>query len=305
MKNSEARMEEAILRYERRGSIGLAFSGGVDSLLLAEFLHRLKISFVALHFDHRWRGQKSAQDAEWVKNWCEKRNIPVEIGRARQAGATSENTAREARWKFFEKATQQYMLKEIWMAHHADDLVETFLMQMLRGAGLEGLASLRSERMMGEIKIVRPWLEFFKEEIIRQAKAWKLKWREDASNKNTKYFRNRVRGELIPFLSKISGREVKFLLRRTAILLAEENRFLESFIPSPLLEKLPVKLLKSLPDTLQRRCVKQWLKERSVQDVSFENVEAVRGLLQKEKPAKINLSQGKFCRRKEGFLFIA
>jgi tRNA(Ile)-lysidine synthase len=303
-KNLETRMNEAILKH-KSASIGLAFSGGVDSTLLAEFLHRQKISFVALHFDHRWRGKKSAQDAEWVKNWCKKRNIPVEIGRARQAGATSENTAREARWKFFGKATKEYLLKEIWMAHHADDLVETFLMQMLRGAGLEGLASLRAERMMGEIKIVRPWLEFFKKEIIQQAHAWKLKWREDASNKNTKYFRNRVRGELLPSLSKIAGRDAKSLLWRTAMLLAEENRFLETLIPSPLLEKLPVKLLKSLPPALQRRCLKQWLKERGIEDISFEDVEAARNLLQKEKPAKINLSRGKFCRRKEGFLFIA
>jgi len=76
-------------------------------------------------------------------------------------------------------------------------------------------------------------------------------------------------------------------------------------IISPLGEKLSVKMLRSFPEALQRRCLKKWLAERKIEDVSFEDVEAMRGMLEKEKPAKINLSRGKFCRRKEGFLFIA
>lgn len=301
----EKRFAEAIQQYWKKNKrIGLAFSGGVDSLLLAEFLYRLKIPFTTLHFDHRWRGKKSAQDAEWAKNWCEKRNIPVEIGKAKKAGATSENTAREARWKFFKSAMPQHCLTEIWMAHHADDLVETFLIQILRGAGPEGLSSLKDERMMGDIKVVRPWLDFFKEEITQQAKTWKLKWRDDATNQDKKYFRNRVRKELLPFLSKTAGRNVKNLLWRTAVLLADENHFVEQFIPSPLWDKLPTKALKKLPKAIQRRCLKKWLEEKNIADISFENVEAIRGLLENEKPAKINLCRGKFCRRKEGFLFI-
>lgn len=300
----EQKLFEVVRAQFMRQRIGLALSGGVDSMLLAETLHRLKIFFVALHFNHRWRGKQSDADAQWVEKWCAKRKIPIEIGIAVHAGKTSENEARKARWNFLKNAATKHCLSEIWFAHHADDLVETFLLQLLRGAGPEGLASLKKTRKMRSLKIVRPLLQFFKEDIIRQAKAWKLKWREDASNRSDLHFRNRVRNRLLPILSKMAGRDVRKQIWRAVALLADENAFFESKLPKKWPQKASTKKLRKLPLPLQRRWLRGWLLFQNISDLSFDDIESVRLLLEKNKPSKINLSQKKFCRRKEGFIFI-
>ncbi|MFH1066959.1 MAG: tRNA lysidine(34) synthetase TilS [bacterium] len=301
----EKNIADALHRsWNKEQRIGLGLSGGMDSILLAECLRRLKIPFVALHFNHRWRGKESEQDAQWVQRWCKTRGIEIETGQAGQAGATSENAARQARWAFFERAARKHHLHAIWLAHHADDLVETFLLQLLRGAGPEGLASLKEKRTIGSLLVIRPWLGFFKEELLQQAKTWKLKWREDASNRNPTYLRNRARHQLLPFLHQLTGRDVKRLIWRTAALVAEENAFWETLMPAHWPVHAPVARLKNKPTAFQRRWLRGWLLSRGVKDLSFDDIETVRHLLIHTRPARVNLSQGKFCRRRAGVLFV-
>lgn len=299
------KMNEAILAHVSSDvRIGLGFSGGMDSTLLAESLRRLKIPFVALHFNHRWRGKESERDAQWVQRWCKTRRIKMECGQAAQSGTTSENAARQERWTFFERIARKHRLHAIWMAHHADDLVETFLIQLFRGTGPEGLASLKEKRRIGSLLVIRPWLSFFKEELRQQAKAWKLKWREDSSNRSSAYLRNRVRRQLLPLLRQLAGRDVNPLIRRTATLLAEENAFWETLLPKRWPAHAPVSRLKNKPPAFQRRWLRGWLLSRGVKNLSFDDVEAARHLLIHLRPARVNLSQGKFCRRRAGILFV-
>lgn len=303
-KRLEVAIRACVSPTGRRGKIGLALSGGMDSVLLAEFLHRMGISFVALHFNHRWRGKKSEQDTQWVRQWCRARKIPLKIARAKQKGFVSEDQARRERFDFFQKAAQQSKLSQIWLAHHADDLVETFLLQLLRGAGPEGLVSLKKERKIGKLRIVRPWLDFFKEELQRQAKIWKLKWREDHSNRDTAYFRNRIRCQLLPYLAKLSKRDVRRQLHRTAVLLGDENAYWETFFPARWPVRASVAELRGYPVALQRRWIRGWLLSRKIKDISFDDIESVRQLLVQQKPARVNLSQNKSCRRRSGWLSI-
>jgi tRNA(Ile)-lysidine synthetase-like protein len=288
------------------GTIGVGISGGVDSIVLARCLKELDRPFVALHFDHAWRGRQSQADAHWVGQWCRQWQIPLLRGKARAQAhrGTSEDLARKARWTFFARAVKKASLAEIWLAHHADDLVETFLLQLLRGAGPEGLAGLRPRRVLNGIPVVRPLLEFSKKELLSVARTWKLQWREDATNKSMAHLRNRIRLRLLPYLKRISGRDPSPLIWRAARLLADENEFWESYSRPLLSQNLACAKLKSLSVAGQRRLLRAWLMEQGVDNANFEQIEQIRLLLNRREPAKVNLKGGRHCRRRAGTLFV-
>lgn len=297
-------VEEHLSSKVQASPIGVALSGGVDSILLAHTLHHLSIPFIALHFNHRWREKASDADAKWVKAWCAERGIKCYIGKAKEKGPTSENKARMERWAFFKKMAHTYSLSSIWMAHHADDLVETFLLQLLRGAGIDGLISLAPSSRMEDLEIKRPWLQFWKEEIIEQAKNLNLSWREDSTNQELTYARNRLRLQILPMLQQVIGRDPRKMIYRTAQILAEENNYWSQIIPETWPSQLRVKEIANQPIAWQRRALRAWLKAQGIQDLNFETIENVRKLLTQLKPAKTNLHRGYFCKRQKGFLMI-
>jgi tRNA(Ile)-lysidine synthase len=284
--------------------VGVALSGGLDSMVMAEGLYRLRIPWVALHVNHGWRGKQSDEDAQWVNAWCLERGIPFSGVKLGVRVPKTEAGAREARLAFFQKMATHQDLEEIWLAHHADDLVETFLLQLLRGAGPEGLASMPERRSMGKLRLVRPLLDFRKSELLALAKIWKLRWREDASNQSGDYLRNRVRKGLLPYLKKMSGRDPAPALARCARIISDENVHWEGLLPSQWPEELPCAGLKKATIALQRRTIRGWLMSRKISDLSFGDIEQVRGMLVADKPARVNLSQGRYCRRRAGVLFI-
>ena len=144
------------------------------------------------------------------------------LGRAAKAGRTGEGEAREARWKFFEKAVKAVKARELWLAHQADDQAETVLMQLLRGAGPEGLAGMGESSDRGKWKVVRPLLGFSREELRQAAREAGLGWREDKTNEDEQSWRVRIRKKVFPFLAKIYGRDVRGALARTAEILTGE-----------------------------------------------------------------------------------
>jgi len=299
-------LQESLLReLPSQGKIAVGVSGGIDSIVLAEILHRMKTPLVILHFNHRWRGAESDGDAKWITLWAARRRIPLIIGHATTKGKTSEAQAREQRWAFFAKTCREEEISEIWLAHHADDLVETFLLQLMRGAGVDGLASLQVRRQVCGVQAVRPLLPYFKEELLGMAKSLRLKWREDATNLSRDYLRNRLRLDILPLLSTAVGRDVSKLILRTASLLATENDYWKSILPSQWPERASVKELKIFHPAHQRRWLRGWLQAKGVTDLSYEDVERVRALLTHLKPSKVNLSRGWHCGRRAGSLWIS
>src|SRR5260370_28014199 len=136
-----------------------------------------------------------------------------------------ETAAREARYKVFAKIAKQRRCHTIFLAHHADDLVETFLIKLFRGAGLTGLAAMReiSIRRIDnvDLTIVRPLLGVWRDEIDRYVRKYHLKFREDASNKNLAPLRNRLRRRVIPYLEKTLGRKIRTSIWRDATIAPE------------------------------------------------------------------------------------
>jgi tRNA(Ile)-lysidine synthase len=199
--------------------------------------------------------------------------------------------------------------RAIFLAHHGDDLVETFLLNLLRGAGPTGLAAMRevSTRRIDhvDLTIVRPLLGLWRDDIDNYVRQRRLKFREDASNKDLRPLRNRIRWRVIPYLERTFGRNVRQSIWRTAMILAEEEFLLESFLPKNFAEALDVKLLRDLPIALQRRMLTKWLRSEKIPDIGFDLIERVRALLdQANRVAKTNLPLDRHLRRRAGKLFV-
>src|SRR5436190_1054715 len=156
-----------------------------------------------------------------------------------------------------------------------------------------------------DLTIVRPLLEVWRDEIDRYVRQHRLKFREDASNKNLAPLRNRFRRRVIPYLEKTLGRKIGPSILRAATIAAEEEAWIDSMVehPDAKNQSLSVEKLRSLPTALQRRFIMTWLREQSIADIGFDVIERVRSLLD-PKIAKINLPRDRHARRRGGKIFI-
>jgi tRNA(Ile)-lysidine synthase len=280
----------------------VAVSGGVDSVALLAALVRTGRRPVVLHFDHGWRAE-SAAEAKAVRALAREHGLKIAMGKSPAAQRT-DSTARAARYTFFAGAARKFGVADLVLAHHADDQVETFLLQLLRGAGA-GARGMEPRALRGELILHRPWLALWKKEIVAYARARRLVWSEDTSNADTSHRRNLVRRRLIPYLRKIGGPGVPEKLWRAAEIARAESNWLDLLCAAAAAcAELSATRLRAAPLGQQRRTILRWLQGHGVTDVSFADVEAVRGLLDHRDPAKINLSGGCFARRRAGSIFI-
>lgn len=285
-------------------SLLVGVSGGVDSVALLHALVRTGRKPVVLHFDHGWRPE-SSDDARWVRDLAGELDLNFVGGKMR--GTTKgprEADARASRYAFFAETAHHLGLPDLVLAHHADDQVETFLLQLFRGAGASGRGMDPVSQRDG-LTLHRPWLGVWKKEITAYARAHKLTWREDATNTDTRHRRNLIRRRVLPYLQKQFSPQVAENLWRAAEISRAESEWLNALCATAAQEpELSVKSLRDAPLAQQRRTILRWLQYRDVPDLSFADVEAVRGLLENTSPAKINLSAGRFARRRAGKIFV-
>src|SRR6266540_1456295 len=294
----------------------IGVSGGRDSVALLHWLIDLGYKkLIVCHLNHQLRGRSSDADARFVEKLVRKYQVDFELGAAnvralaKKKKMSIETAAREARYSFFAKAAKRHGCRTIFLAHHADDLVETFLFNLIRGAGLTGLAAMRdvSTRRVDnvDLAIVRPLLSAWRTEINDYVREHRLKFREDASNKNLAPMRNRVRNRIIPYLEKILGRNIRQNIWRTAIIAAEEESWIGNELPDSTNPYLSVPRLRALPVALQRRAILKWLRAQNISEVGFDVVERVRLLADREAPfAKVNLPKDRHVRRRSGKIFV-
>lgn len=187
-----------------------AVSGGADSVCL---LHWLKgraaedgFALTAAHFDHRLRGAESQRDAAFVEKLCREWKIPCVVGsgdvsgEAGRRGTGIEETARALRYDFLEKTAAEVGADLIATAHNANDNVETMLLHLIRGSGLQGLTGIRPRRG----KLIRPLLTTPRAEILAYLEEHRLPHVEDSTNADTAYARNRLRHQVIPLLEELN-----------------------------------------------------------------------------------------------------
>ena len=294
----------------------MGFSGGCDSVALATMLLEAGFSrLTLLHLDHGLRSE-SSEDAAWVARFADSRGLAHLVQRTDVASAAKahkigiEEAGRNVRYAFFAAAAKALHVRKVLVAHHADDQVETFLFRLLRGSGAAGLCGMSaySPRTVDGVSfdLLRPMLEVWRAEIDTWIKEKRLDFREDSSNRDPRWTRNRIRHALIPALEDIMSKPVKAAIWRAAEVLRADDAHLNELttVLSHEEQTLDVAVLRSVPASIQRRLVVRWLRHRDVSNVGFDVVEAVLGLALYDSPAKINLPGGAHARRRAGIIFI-
>jgi len=184
----------------------IAVSGGIDSMVLIDLCKKSDLDISIAHCNFQLRGQESDLDEELVKSVAIKSNIPIYIKKfdtdkfAAKHKLSIQLAARQLRYNWFYELAENYEYDFVFTAHHLDDSVETFLINLTRGTGIEGLVGIPE---INE-NIIRPLLIFSREEILMYANANVISWREDSSNASNKYLRNKLRHNVIPILKELN-----------------------------------------------------------------------------------------------------
>lgn len=208
----------------RRTHFILTVSGGVDSIVLAHLMHAVNAKCTIAHVNFQLRGAESERDEQFVRDFASKYNMPIHVYTSDTGNYAAQNkmgiqeAARDIRYAWFEKLTAQINIEELnegalevnakpkqvvlLTAHHANDQVETILMQLFRGTGIHGLTGMPARRT-DSLNMARPLLIFSKEDIIAYAALNELSYVEDSSNDKEEYTRNLIRNKLIPELQAI------------------------------------------------------------------------------------------------------
>ena len=281
------KFEAAAESITEGAGIVAAVSGGADSVALLHLLKTLPNRLTIAHFDHGTRAGQSAEDARFVSRLGERLGIEVIVGTGdveaarREMGTSFQEAARVLRHRFLEDVRIRVAAGWIALGHTADDQVETLLINLLRGSGPRGLAAMAP--VSGAL--VRPLLDCYRVEIEAFLRERQIAYRDDESNVDRRYLRNRVRLELIPALSAINPR-VRQTLVRTARVLKDEDDFLEDLARARFGERfgawrpgdeLPLQGFQGQPEALKRRWIRQILHSAlgSLRRVSAGHVEAV------------------------------
>lgn len=207
----------------------LALSGGIDSMVLADLLLKSKVNFVVAHCNFHLRGEESDGDERFVREFAERNGIQCFVKHfdteqyAAEQGVSIEMAARDLRYAWFEQLRQQLGYDKIAVAHHADDQAETFFINLLRGAGLRGLKGMLPKNGV----IIRPLLWASREQIHQYAIENNITWREDHTNAETIYLRNKIRNQLLPAFDELHPEARQGLYKSLEHLAAENELYRE------------------------------------------------------------------------------
>ncbi|MCH7525489.1 MAG: tRNA lysidine(34) synthetase TilS [Bacteroidetes bacterium] len=194
------------LNFLKESKLLIAISGGLDSIVLTHLCHDLTLNIALAHCNFNLRGKESDADESFVLQLAKDLNKECFIecfdtlAYAQENKLSTQMAARELRYNWFNELAEQLQFDYILTAHHADDNLETFLINLSRGTGIEGLTGIPEINN----KIVKPLLSFSREDIEEYAKENNIEWREDSSNTSTKYLRNKLRLEVIPKFKEVN-----------------------------------------------------------------------------------------------------
>jgi tRNA(Ile)-lysidine synthase len=273
--------------FSRSQSILLAVSGGLDSTVLLRVLHHLarnhKWKLIVAHFNHQLRGADSDEDEQFVKSASAELKLRFVSARepvgafAKRGGVSIEMAARKLRHDFLARSAKRLRVKTVALAHHADDQVELFFLRLLRGAGGAGLSGMKWSSPSpsdGAIQLVRPLLAQSRAALRRYAEEEEVVFREDATNADPDFLRNRIRQKLLPVLLQEYQPALPKLIVQAMDILGEEGDFARRAADEWLLEKKRISFEK-LHTAVQRQVIQRQLIQIGV-NTDFDLIERLR-----------------------------
>lgn len=238
-------------------------------MVLLDLLHdHPELKLIVAHYDHGIRPD-SELDRKLVQDVAKGHNLKFVFDHGNLGNNASEAKARKARYEFLHKVCVASNARAIVTAHHQDDLLETAVLNILRGTGRRGLTSLKSTDV-----IKRPLLNIPKKELLRYAKDKKLVWREDSTNKDTRYKRNHVRNKLLSTFSDSDRAALYDIIRKTH----DANHAIDEHLTThlhvqPALNQIDRNYFIMLPHVVAREVMMAWLRRHEVKDVTTRTLE--------------------------------
>ncbi|MBX4151691.1 tRNA lysidine(34) synthetase TilS [Paenibacillus sp. FSL W7-1279] len=305
-------------------SIVVAVSGGPDSVALLHVLHeismhRTPLRLICAHVHHGFR-EESDQEAEMVRELAERLGLPLETAfidipaYMEESGKGGQEAAREKRYEFLLQTAHKYNARSVALAHHADDQAETVLMRLLRGSGLSGLAGIKFKRTEKKVELIRPFLRMYKADIVELCRICGFQYAVDNSNLQTKYRRNAIRLEVLPFLERYNG-QFSSSLNQLAEIVQQEDDFVELEAAKQfrsMVQENDGRLAFDAPSflglhvALQRRLIKLILNylPSDQENTDFVKIETVRhGILNDQRSNwRLDLGDGITCVREYGVI---
>ena len=247
----------------------LATSGGLDSMVMAHLFRSLDYEFALAHCNFQLRGMESFGDQKFVKDFADAKKIPIFITQfdtqsfANNYKLSTQVAARELRYNWFYELLEAENYDYILTAHHSDDNIETFLIHLVRGSGLDGFTGIPSQNE----SVIRPLLTFSREEILNYASANAVLWREDSSNASDKYLRNKIRHDLVPILKELnpnfitSFQNTQKYLKEAQVMVEDATIMIYQQVATEIEDEIhfDIKKLTKLPN--YKSYLYQWLKE--------------------------------------------
>lgn len=195
-------MNQILNNYIFNNYVVIGVSAGPDSMCLLNILQKKTNKIIVCHINHNVR-KESIEEEEYITRYCKDNNLILEKMTIKDYQENNfENEARKKRYTFYEEILKKYNSNTLFLAHHGDDLIETVLMKIARGSNIEGYAGIKEITNIKNYKIIRPLLNYTKEDILKYNKENNIKYYIDNSNKNENYTRNRYRIHILPFLKK-------------------------------------------------------------------------------------------------------
>jgi tRNA(Ile)-lysidine synthase len=284
------RVAATIERHGMRGvgnRVGVALSGGADSTFLLHALYELGLAAAVLHFNHRLRGVESDRDEEFARELASRFALPCHVLAVPLAEGNVEQEARRARYEFFEAQIVAGACDTVATGHTLDDQAETVLYRFLRGGGTAGLSGIRPATTTG---IIRPLIELRRGEIRGWLAERNISWREDSSNANVEFVRNRIRLRHMPELTSDLNPSLPEVLASTAAWARGEEEYWKEevdrlgtsyLVQNPETVLIDTKPFVALPVAVQRRLLRRAIEliRGSLRGIDFRHTEAVRAMM--------------------------
>jgi len=304
--------------------VGVAVSGGPDSILLLEFMKDFSrqsgLSLAVVHFNHHLRGAESDSDERFVRERADQLGVEYLRGEAdvtaeaRQKRRNLEAAARDLRYRFFFSLVNQGKLDKVATAHTANDQAETVLLRLLRGTGTRGLGGIYP---VLDGKVVRPFLNVTRAEVEHELRERKLEWRVDSTNLNPQNRRNKVRMELLPLLQRDFNPEIISLLKELADRARDDEEYLEQQarerarpwrVREGQEEKAAARPFVEFPPAIGRRVLRQMVlaTRGHLKGTSYQHIESLRRFVAHgQSGRRLVLPGGLEARKEFGWLILA